>query len=143
MPKPHLLPRRGSLTEYPGSGRPCDLRAVERSQPPKPAVGGKAWQKAPTDGQKGKSRFKAKEVQKLEGLCMSLHCSQPQLAIKRVFGWRGLFLPVIKADISSILNPHLTLHYARRIMNIHLSLHSGTLEIVIQNLQMTKEYLRR
>lgn len=34
---PHLLPRRSSRAGSPRSGRPCDLRAAERPQPPKPA----------------------------------------------------------------------------------------------------------
>lgn len=36
-PEPHLLPPRSSRAGSPRSGRPCDLRAAERPQPPKPA----------------------------------------------------------------------------------------------------------
>lgn len=110
---PQDLDARGSLTSHgaalarsPRSGRPCDLRAGERPQPPKASLGKKGRQKAPTDGQKGKSRLRAKEVEMLEGLSIcTVHSPSWPL---NVFSAGDLFLPVIKtiADTASIPNPH-------------------------------------
>ena len=112
---PQDLDARGSLTSHgaalarsPRSGRPCDLRAGELPQPSKASLGKKGRQKAPTDGQKGKSRLRAKEVEMLEGLSIcTVHSPSWPL---NVFSAGDLFSPIIKiiADTASTPNPHRT-----------------------------------
>lgn len=74
---------------------------------PKASLGKKGRQRL-TDGQKGKSRLRAKEVEMLEGLSIcTVHSPSWPL---NVFSAGDLFLPVIKiiADTASIPNPHRT-----------------------------------
>ena len=112
--QPQDLDARGSLTSHgaalarsPRSGRPCDLRAGERPQPPKASLRKKGRQKAPTDGQKGKSRLRAKEVEMLGLSICTVHSPSWPLNVFSVGDW---FLPIIKiiADTASTPNPHRT-----------------------------------
>lgn len=68
-------PAQGS----PSSARPCDLRAAERLQPPKLDRGwglGGERQKAPTDGQRGKSRVAPKSGEQEDCLFCEGNTSQ-------------------------------------------------------------------
>lgn len=68
-------PAQGS----PSSARPCDLRAAERLQPPKLDRGwgwGEGRQKAPTDGQRGKSRVAPKSGEQEDCLFCEGNTSQ-------------------------------------------------------------------